>query len=43
MEIEILKNQVVIMKALLLIMPDDLKTAIQARILFTEAMIRGMS
>lgn len=43
-EIEVLKNQLVIMKALLLVLPQgELHTAMQGRIIFTEARIRGIS
>ena len=44
MDIELLKNQLLIMKALLLTLPEgDLQTAMQGRIMFTEAYIRGLS
>jgi hypothetical protein len=41
--IEILKNQLAIMKALLILIPDgDAKTALQGRIIFTEGRIKAM-
>ena len=44
MEIEVLKNQLVIMKALLLTLPEgDLKVSMQARVMLTEARIYGLS